>query len=165
MLINLTLSLLLVAGLGLAQTTTINAPAVTLDATGSAALIAWMAGQGTGTITTVTAPVLFADTTITVDVSVGIGANAVIAIGTEHMLVTAKVGKVLTVTRAVNGSTAAAYATGATVTEMKYRTFNALGKAMIVATLRQIVDTYAPLTAPVAAATATKDAAVAGAVQ
>ena len=154
----------LLASAAFAQTT-INAPAVTLDATGSAALIAWMAGQGTGTITTVTAPVLIGDTTITVDVAVGIPINGVISLGTEHLLVTAKAAKVLTVTRAVNGSTAAAYATGATVTEMKYRTFNALGKAMIVNTLRQIVDTYAPLVATVAAATATKDAAVVGAVQ
>lgn len=158
------LALFLIASAAFAQTT-VNAPAVTLDATGSAALITWMAGQGTGTITTVTEPVLIGATTITVDVSSGIPINAVISLGTEHLLVTAKVGKVLTVTRGHNGSTAAAYATGATVTEMKYRTFNALGRQIIIDTMRQIVAQHAPLNASITTATAVKDAAVAGAVQ
>ena len=143
----------------------INAPAVTLDATGVAAVTAWMATQGTGTITTITAPVAIGATTVNVDVAQSIPVNAVIAIGVEHMQVTAKAGRVLTVTRAQNGTVAAAYATGAQVTELKYRTLNAFGKAVIVGIAKDLVDKYAPLNAAIAAAQAAKDAAREAAVQ
>lgn len=117
----------------------INAPAVTLDAEGAAAIRSWMATQGTGTQTQLAAPVGAADTTIQVVSGQGIGPNSVIGIGAEHILVVSRDRNTLTVTRGQNGSTAAAYSAGANVIEMKYRTFNALGRQIIIETLRQIL--------------------------
>ena len=117
----------------------INAPAVQMDADGATAVRLWMAGQSTGTQTQLAEPVGASDTTIRVVSGQGIGPNSAIAIGTEHIQVTAKSGNTLTVTRAQNGSTAAAYSAGDSVVEMKYRSFNHLGRVVIVETLRQIV--------------------------
>lgn len=132
------LILILAAGTIFAQAT-INAPAVTLDADGANAVRAWMSTQSTGIQTTLASPISAADTTITVANGQGINANAVIAIGAEHVQVTARSGNILTVTRASNGSTAASAAAGATVTEMRYRTMNALAKQVVVDVLRSIV--------------------------
>lgn len=126
------------AALAFAQAT-INAPAVQMDADGAASVRLWMTTQGTGTQTQLAAPVGAADTTIQVVSGQGIQPNSVIGIGAEHILVVSRERNTLTVTRGQNGSTAAAYSAGANVTEMKYRTFAALGRQIIVETLRQIV--------------------------
>jgi len=118
---------------------TINAPAVTLDADGTVAVQTWMAGQSTGIQTTLSAPISAAATTITVASGLGIGNNAVIAIGNEHIQVTNRTGNTLTVTRGANGTTAASALSGATVTELRYRSMNALAKQVVVDVLRQIV--------------------------
>ena len=79
--------------------------------------------------------------------------------------VTAKTGAVLTVTRGSLGTTPAAYTAGTEAKEAKYRSYNALGKQIIVDALKQIVVNSAGLNAPIIAATATKDATVEAAVQ
>ncbi|MEN6536388.1 MAG: hypothetical protein ABFD89_22215 [Bryobacteraceae bacterium] len=118
---------------------TINAPAVTLDAEGAAAIRSWMATQGTGTQTTLSAPVTASATAITVASGQGIAVNSVVSIGSEHMQVTARDGRNLTVTRGFNGTAASSYQEGAAVTEMKYRTLNGLAKTIVVENLRQII--------------------------
>jgi hypothetical protein len=153
-------SLISIAAYGQA---TINAPAVTLDANGSSAVTAFMSVQTTGVSTTLAAPVLVGDTTITLSSGAGFGAASAISINGEHMQVTAKAGAVLTVTRGVNGTTAAAQANGATVVEMKYKTINALGKAIIVDKLQRVARDY--LNAAVLAAAAASDASAMAAVQ
>ena len=144
---------------------TINAPAVTLDSNGTSAVQSWMTTQTTGQSSTLAAPVLISDTTVTLSSGAGFGAASAISINGEHMQVTAKAGAVLTVTRGVNGTTAAAQNVGSTVYEMRYKTLNALGKSIIVDALQRIVSQSTPLNAPVTSATATRDAAVATAVQ
>ena len=132
------LILILAAASTFAQAT-INAPAVTLDADGATAIRTWMSTQSTGIQTTLAAPISAAATTITVTNGQGIGNNATIAIGAEHIQVTNRVGNTLTVTRGANGSTAASASAGVSVTELRYRTMNALAKQVVVDVLRSIV--------------------------
>ena len=136
----------------------INAPAITLDDPSAAIILSWMAGQGTGTVTTITSPVASSAISVTVDNAVGIPVNAVISLGIEHLLVTAKVGKVLTVARGHNSTVAASYLSGTLVTELKYKTLNALGKSIVVNALKPIVANTTAI-AGVAAANAAADAA------
>lgn len=140
----------------------INAPAVTLDANGTAAITAWMAGQTTGVASKLTSGISAVAVTLTVENAQGIGANSVIVIDSEHIQVTAKTGNVLTVARGANGTTAAIHATDAQVSELKYRTFNALGKQIIVDAMRAIVrqQRQAAINAAVQQANAETEAAV-----
>lgn len=140
----------------------INAPAVTLDANGTAAITAWMSGQTTGVQTKLVSGISAVAVTLTVENSQGIGANAAIVIDGEHIQVTAKNGNVLTVTRGANGTTAAIHATDTQVQELKYKTFNALGKAIIVDAMRGIVrqQRQAAINAAVQQANAETEAAV-----
>jgi hypothetical protein len=144
---------------------TINAPAVSLDATGAAAVQSWMSGQTTGVSTTLAVTLAPGDTSVTLTSATGFAAGSAITIDGEHMQASARTANVLTVTRGVNGTTAAAHTSGAAVAEMKYKTINALGKSIIVDTLKQIVAAYSTVTAPVATAQATATAAVTAAVQ
>jgi pectate lyase len=132
------LSLFLLSVAAFSQAT-VNAPAVTLDAEGAAAIRSWMATQGTGTQTTLSAPVTATATVITVASSQGFAVNSVVSVGSEHMQVTARDGRNLTVTRGFNGTVAGSYLEGAAVTEMKYRTLNGLAKTIVVENLRQII--------------------------
>lgn len=118
---------------------TINAPAVTLDADGATAIRSWMATQGTGTQTKLSAPVTASATAITVASGQGIAVNSVVSIGSEHMQVTARDGRNLTVTRGFNGTVPNSYPEGAAITEMKYRTLNGLARTIVVENLRQII--------------------------
>lgn len=154
--------ILIAASVAAFSQATVNAPAVTLDANGTAALTAWMAGQTTGVNTKLTSGISAVAVTLTVADSTGIGANSVIVIDSEHIQVTAKTGSVLTVTRGANGTTAAIHATDAPVHELKYRTFNALGKAIIIDAMRAIVrqNRQAAINAAIATANAETDAAV-----
>ena len=157
----LKLFLLLVSFAAYGQAT-INAPAVALDATGTTAVLAWMSGQTTGIQTALAAPVAPGDTQITVASGQGLN-NAVLSIGAEHVQVTARSGNTLTVTRGTNGTTPGTHAAGATVAEMKYKTLNALGRQMILDSLRQIVRQQRQ--ASITAAQAAVDAEAAAAVQ
>jgi hypothetical protein len=141
---------------------TVNAPAVTLDANGTAALTAWMAGQTTGVSSKLTTGISAVAVTLTVENAQGIGPAAAIVIDSEHLQVTAKSGNVLTVTRGANGTTPAIHATDAQVSELKYKTFNALGKAIIVDAMRAVVrqQRQAAINAAVTQANAETEAAV-----
>jgi len=156
--------LLLLASLAVYGQATINAPAITLDATGSTHVLAWMAGQGTGITQTLGSDISAVATSITLVSAQGIGASAVISIGTEHISVTSKAGNVLTVVRGANGTTAASALSGASVTEMKYKSLNQLGKDIIVDALRKIVRQQS-LAAPIATAEANADVATVAAVK
>jgi len=141
---------------------TVNAPAVTLDANGTAALTAWMSGQTTGTVTKLASGITAVAVTLTVADASGIVVNDVITIGTEHLGVSAKSGNTLTVSRGFNGTTAAIHATDDAVKVLKYRTFNLLGKAVIIDALRAIVrqQRQTAINAAVAQANAETEAAV-----
>lgn len=143
----------------------VNAPAIQLDATGAAAVRAYLGTQRTGVTTVLTAPVLIGDSVITVDAVAGVTVGATIIIGSEHMSVTAKSvpAKTLTVTRAFNGTAAAAYEVDVQVAELRYRTFNMLAGQAVRNLLRGIVADYAPLSATIATVRAERDAALAAA--
>lgn len=144
---------------------TVNAPAIQLDATGAAAVRAYLGTQRTGVTKALTTPVLIGDTVITVDSVGGVNVGATIIVGAEHMSVTAKNAgnNTLTVTRAYNGTVAAAYVVDDQVAELRYRTFNALAGQAVRNLLRGIVADYAPLSAALATVHAEKDAAIAAA--
>lgn len=144
---------------------TINAPAIQLDATGASAVRTWMLGQTKGAETTLAVSVTIGATAITVASGTGINVGTVLIIGSEMLDVTAKAGAVLTVTRAFNGTTAAAYSSGDAVKEAKYKTFNQLGKQIQVDTYKQIVALSALINRPVTTAQTTAAAAVETAVQ
>lgn len=154
--------LLLIASIAAYGQATINAPSVALDANGTAALATWMSGQTTNVSTKLASGISAVAVTLTVADAQGIGANAVILIDAEHVQVTAKSGNTLTVTRGANGTAPAIHATEAQVAELKYKTFNAVGKAIIVDAMRAIVrqQRQAAINAAVAQANAETEAAV-----
>ena len=156
--------LLLLASLAVYGQATINAPAVTLDATGSLHVLAWMGAQGTGITQTLAAGISAAETSITLVSAQGIGASAVISIGAEHISVTSKAGNVLTVVRGANGTTAASALSGANVIELRYKTLNSMGRQIMVDALRQIVR-QRHRAAPIATVESNTDAAALAAVQ
>lgn len=119
--------------------TVVNAPAVTIDAAGATAVLKWMGSQAASKPTELVGSISDTATTLTLKQPQGIGANAVLNIGTEHLQVTAKNGAVYTVTRGANGTTATAHAAGDEVTEMRYKTLNAAARGFIV---DRIVDIY-----------------------
>jgi hypothetical protein len=160
---------------------TVNVPALTVSADGTAALYAWMLNQQ-GTTTFLSLDSSASDKSITVEDSAGINAsaNSALLIGGEVVSVTAKAGKVLTIEHAQLGTQARAHKgritdkdgtiinAGDLVTVLKYST---PAKAM-----RQwIIDKMAELMAAggypsaqeaaVTAAKATKDAAISEAVR
>lgn len=141
---------------------TINAPAITLNGESTTAVLAWMGTQAARPNTTLTQAALVGDATVTVADGTGLGAGSMIAIDSEHMLVTARAGTVLTVTRAQNGTTAAAHANRSPVTDMKHKTLNQLGKAIVVETLQRIIELQEFQAAQATAATAAKAKAAAG---
>ena len=141
---------------------TINAPAVTLNADSTTAVLAWMGTQAKRPNTTLTVAALAGDSTVTVADASGIAVNSVISIDSEHLAVTAVNGSVLTVTRGFNGTTAAGHALRAPVTDMKYRTLNLLGKAIVVEALQSIIERQEFAAAQAAAATSAKAKAAAG---
>lgn len=149
-----------------AQGTTVNAPAVQLDAPSTTYLLNWMATiQKTGTTpTTLTAPIDAVTTTVQVADGQGLNAGSVLGIGTEHLTVVSKAGKTLTVTRSTNGTTAAAALAGAPVIEMRYRTVNAYAKDVIVQATQQIVRNER-IKAAAAQAAADAEAAVTAGIQ
>jgi len=131
--------ILLAASIAAYSQGTVNAPAVTLDANGTAALTAWMSGQTTNVSTKLSTGITAAATSMTVADATGINVNSVLVVDSEHIGVSAKTGNVLTITRGLNTTTAATHATDAVVKELTYRTFNLLGKAIIVDAMRAIV--------------------------
>lgn len=141
---------------------TINAPAITLNAESTTAVLAWMSTQAARPNTTLSGAVLVGDLTITVADGTGFGAGSVIAIDSEHLTVTARSGGTLTVTRGTNGTTPAAHANRAPVTELKYKTLNQLGKAIVVEALQSIIERQEFQAAQAAAVTAAKAKAAAG---
>lgn len=141
---------------------TINAPAVNLNAESTTAVLAWMGTQHARPSTAASLAVLIGDLTITVADSTGMDPGSVLSIGSEHVLVTARVGQVLTVTRGFNGTTAAAHAIRTPIAELKYRTLNGLGKAVVVEALQRIIEHQEFTAAQSAAATAARTKAQAG---
>jgi len=154
--------ILLAASIAAYSQGTVNAPAVTLDANGTAALAAWMSGQTTNVSTKLASGISAVAVTLTVADSTGIAVNSVISIDSEHIAVTAKSGNTLTVSRGFNSTTAAIHATDAQVSELKYRTFNLLGKQIIIDAMRAIVrqQRQAAINAAVTQANAETEAAV-----
>ena len=71
-------------------------------------------------------------------------------------------GNTLAVTRAANGTTAAAHSAGRPVTEMRYKTLNQLGKAIVVDALRRIYEQAETETGTAAAVTAARNKATTG---
>lgn len=160
--------ILLILSLAAYGQQTINAPAVTLSANGLTAVLEEMARtpKGTQPNTTLTALINTTDTTLQVADGAGLNAGSVLAINSsEHVTVTARTGKTLTVTRGTNGSTAASAAEGATVYEMKDKTINAYGKSLMVLWINTITRRSAAVRAGIVAAEASADAAAGGAAQ
>ncbi|CAB4165968.1 hypothetical protein UFOVP836_6 [uncultured Caudovirales phage] len=116
--------------------------------------------SGTSGVVTSAAALTTTGTTLHVADGAGLNAGSVLAINSsEHVTVTARNGKTLTVTRATNGSTAAAASEGATVYEMKDKTINAYGKSLMVLWINTITRRSAAVRAGIVAAEASADAA------
>lgn len=141
---------------------TINAPAVTIDAAGTAAVLKWMGSQAASKPTELVGSITAGATTLTLKNPQGIGANAMLSIGDEHLQVTAKNGTVYTVTRGANGTTAAAHAAGDEVTEMRYKTLNAAARSFIIDRLTDIYERSETDTGTTAAVIAAKAKARSG---
>lgn len=143
---------------------TINAPAVTLNANGTTAIIAWMSTQLDNGKGNLASDIDDVQTTITLNNTTGLGGAAMaLIIDGEHMQVTARNGAVYTVTRGVNGTTATAHSVDANVRELKFKTLNAVGKQMILDAMRSIVRQHRQ--AAISAAVVTVEAESIAAVQ
>jgi hypothetical protein len=146
---------------------TINPTAINVDAAMQSAVLRTMASIPSPKQwpTELVTPMTTSDTVLTVVDGTGLGAGTVIAVGKEHMTVTARAGVVLTVTRSTNGSTAVAHSIGEGVHELKHSTMNRFGKELLLEELRKVVKKDAVVQAAVLAAQAAADAAVASGVQ
>jgi hypothetical protein len=182
----ITLLAVLFAALALAQIT-VNVPALNVSADGTAALYAWMIGQQ-GTTTFLSDDITAADLTMRVEDASGINAvaNSLLLIDKEVFTVTAKAGRVLTITRAALGTKAAAHKgrvttknedgslnivnAGDLVTVLKYRSPQVVMRQWIVDKMAELMGQGGYPTAVsqdtiVATAKAAKDVAVAEAVK
>lgn len=153
--------LLLIASIVAYGQATINAPAIQLTATGQAAVMDYLNSQRTGVQTKLSEDITASTTTFQVESGQGISVGATLLIDAEHVSVTARTGRSVTVTRGFNGTTAAAHLTDADIRELRYRTMNALAGFWVRNQLRGIVENYPPLNAPIVQAIAERDAAIA----
>jgi hypothetical protein len=180
------LTAVLFAALALGQIT-VNVPALNVSADGTAALYSWMIQQQ-GTTTFLSDDVAAGDLTIRVEDASGINAavNSLLLIDKEVFAVTAKAGRVLTVTRASLGTKSAAHKgrvatknedgslnvvnAGDLVTVLKYRSPQLAMRQWIIDKMSELMGQGGYPTAVsqdtiVATARAAKDAAVAEAVK
>ena len=178
---------LLFASLALGQIT-VDVSALNISADGTSALYAWMLNQQSSTTTFLALDCTASATSITVQDSSGIGValNRALLIGGEAVTVTAKTGKVLTITRAQLGTLAAAHRgtvatkdaegvvtvvnAGDLVTVLKYPAPQSAVRQWIVDKMAELMaaggyPTAAAQDAIINTAKAAKDAAIAGAVQ
>lgn len=153
-------TLLFLASIAAYGQVTINPAAINLDATGATAVRAWMLTQTKAATAKIAVAVAPGDTSITFDSGTGFAVGSVAIIGTEMLDITAKAGAVMTVTRAINGTIAGTYAVGVDIKEAKYKSFNNLGKQIVVDSLKQIVAQSATITGPVTTAQASGAATV-----
>lgn len=156
--------LFLIASACSAQTLTV--PDITLNAAGQAALVRWVAQQSTR----IESPLLSGITAGATSLTVGVAAwqppiNTHIGVNDEIMLVTAKSGSVLTVTRGRAGTTAVAHSAGALVRELRYQSAGEAVKAIIVNFLRGQLMNDAAINADVKTAQDAREAAINGAVR
>ena len=157
----LLLAILSVAAYGQA---TINASAIPLDALATGAMTRWMISQSNST-TTLSTGINASTTSIVVSNFVGAGAAAALGINGEIVQCSARTGTTYTCARGQQGTTAAAHASGATVTELKYKTLNQAGTVLMQGQVRHIVRNDSIVSTAIATAQAEVEAAVAAAVQ
>jgi len=124
--------------------TTVNPPAVNLNAEAVTAINGWLLTQTTTPATTLTIDI--DNTTTTVIVADGAGLNnKTILIGTEAMVITARSGKTLTVTRGVLGTTAVLHSKDDAVRTLMYDGIRALAKAIVINNLKHIATNLNPM--------------------
>ena len=143
---------------------TINASAIALDATATGAVTRWMIGQSDGT-SNLAAGIDASTTSIVVVSFQGAGASAALGIDGEIVQCTVRTGTTYTCARGQQGTTAATHASGAPVYQLKYKTLNQAGTALMQGQLRSIVRNDAAVQAAVAAAQAAAEATVTAGVQ
>lgn len=156
--------LLLLLSLAAYGQATINAPAIRLDATATGAVTRWIISQSNST-TTLAGGIDASTTAIVVSNFVGAGANAALGIDGEIVQCSARTGTTYTCARGQQGTTAATHASGATVTELKYKTLNQAGAVLMQGQLRSIVRNDATVQAAIVAAQAAAEATVTAGVQ
>ena len=156
------LMLLLISSICYGQAT-VPIPDLQLTARGQTALIRWLARQGTSVRATLTSGLSGVATTLTVDVANWQPPiNTLIGVDSEIMLVTAKTGSSLTVTRARLGSTAAPHAAGAVVIELRYQTAAEALKAIVIDYLRAQLRQDDTINAAIKTAEQDRETALAG---
>jgi hypothetical protein len=161
------LVVLLVAGLGLAQTT-VNASSVTLDANAQGALARWMMSQTTpGVSPTLATAVDATATTFVLSSGTGLGPTSTLVLnGVEIVQCTAKPGgATFTCTRGQIGTAAVSHAVGVSVRELIYKTPNQAGTELMRGQLRAIMRADPVITAAIAAAQAAAEATITSGVQ
>jgi hypothetical protein len=166
------LILLVASATAILAQTTVNIPALTISAEGTAAINATFAKifvDGAQPIS-LTAPVAVGDTTISVVSTAGVAATSAIVIGAEAMKISAKTATAFNVTRAYYGTTAVAHAQTENANELKYPTLQRAFFAVIASFVGDQMDTAASSTisaqnAVISAAQAAKTAAKTAAVQ
>ena len=135
------------------------------DATGSAAVIAWLATESTSIQSTLALSMATGDLTATISTANWQPATGkLIGIDSEICTVTAKNGSVLTVTRGVGGTAVVAHAVGALVRELKYQSTSEGLRDQVVKFVRQRISNDATINAGITSATAARDAVVIAAV-
>lgn len=143
---------------------TINASSIALDSTATGAITRWMIGQSNST-TALASGIDASTTAIVVSNFVGAGANAALGIDGEIVQCSVRTGTTYTCARGQQGTTAATHASGATVTELKYKTLNQAGTALMQGQLRSIVRNDSTVQAAIVAAQAAAAAAATTGVQ
>ena len=162
-----TLLLLTLALVAHAQTT-VNASAVTLNATATGALARWMMGQTTpGVAATLSVGVDSTTTAFSLSSGSGLGATSALVLnGVEIVQCTAKpTGSTFTCTRGQIGTAAVAHAQGVSVRELVYKTPNQAGTELMRGQLRAITAADPLVMAAVTAAQAALQAEVLAGVQ
>lgn len=136
-------------------------PDINLNPAATDAFIAWLTQQSTKVNSPLAADISAGATTLTVTVANWQPAiNSMIGVENEIMLVTAKSGSTLTVTRGRATTTAVAHLAGALVRELRYQTKEEAAAGLMKQFLKQLLVNDPTLNAPVLAAQATRDAAI-----
>ena len=124
---------------------TVNLRAITVNSDAQVAFNAYAITQADPTVSTALSLAVDASTTaIRVDAGAGLTINSVIKIDNEAMLITARSGRDITVTRGALGTTAATHDTSAPVALLKYASLQEYARTVAIDAIRALVARYDP---------------------
>lgn len=135
---------LVVTSLTFAQGVVVNPAPITITTEAQTAIHTWMIGQTNGiTDRTIVDAIDDTATTATANNGVGLRPKALL-IDNEVVLVTARTGNVLTITRGTLGTTAAPHVAGSKITVLKHATMRELVGTLLIGKLREVISIAPP---------------------